>query len=62
MQTAAGIDEPWRKANAYGEIAQAHAKTGGVEAVKGWIDKLTEPDEVVNACLGAVRGLLGEEK
>jgi len=61
MGTAAHINGAWNKAAIYEDIAQAQARAGEVEAVKGWIEKLTEPAEVVNACLGAVRGLLGEE-
>jgi hypothetical protein len=61
-QAAAAIEDALEKRWAYGRIAQAQARAGEVETVRGWVEKLTEPEEVVDACLGAVRGLLGEEE
>jgi len=55
------IEQAWAKNLAYAYIAEAQARTGEVKQVRAWAETLTEPREVVSACLGAVKGLQGEE-
>jgi tetratricopeptide (TPR) repeat protein len=62
MVTAAALNEGSCKARAYGLIAQAQARAGQADSLRAWVQTLKEPRDVVEVCLGAVRGLLGEEK
>jgi tetratricopeptide (TPR) repeat protein len=59
--TPPSIDNPLYKAWAYEEMAAAWAEADELENLRSWVKTLTEPREVVSACLGAVKGLQGEE-
>jgi hypothetical protein len=61
MATAPSSYDPLHKAWAYEQIAIVLTGAGEVENVKAWVETLTDPSEVVSACLGAVKGLQGEE-
>jgi len=62
LQTAQRIEANSGKAKAYHRIAGAQVRAGEVDNVKAWVATLKEPAEAVKACLGAVKGLTGEEE
>jgi hypothetical protein len=62
VRSAAGIGEAWWRNWAYATIAQAQVRAGEVAGVKAWVETLTVPQEVVEACLGAVKGLRGQDE
>jgi hypothetical protein len=62
FESAGAMADARQKARTWNSVAQAQAKAGGIGNLKSWVETLTEPRDVVNACLGAVKGLQGQEE
>jgi hypothetical protein len=46
----------------YAAVAEAEARGGDVGSVKGWVETLKDPEDIVHVCLGAVKGLQGDKE